>query len=80
MPTDSELEQSLRNAVRTYLQNPHGADASVNSLRERVETELKLDEGFFKRDEWKTKSKAIIQDEFVSSALCPSLLPLLTKM
>lgn len=61
MPTDAELETSLRDAVRALYDDP---DASVRRIRAKAEQELAVEEGFFKHDDWKERSKEIIQDQF----------------
>lgn len=74
MPTDAELEHSFRKAVRAYLKNPTDVAPSVNSLRERVEKEFDLDDGFFRNGDWKSRSKDIIQDEYVGLMLLSVLM------
>jgi len=61
MPTDAELETSLRDAVRALYDDP---DASVRRIRAKAEEDLSVEEGFFKNDDWKERSKEIIQDQF----------------
>ncbi|KAK5094176.1 hypothetical protein LTR70_004252 [Exophiala xenobiotica] len=61
MPTDAELETSLRDAVRALYDDP---DASVRRIRAKAEEDLSVEEGFFKNEEWKERSKQIIQDQF----------------
>ena len=61
MPTDSELESGLRNAVRAFYDDPA---ASVKRVRTKAEEDLGIEEGFFKSEEWKERSKDIIQDQF----------------
>lgn len=61
MPTDTALETSLRNAVRALYDDP---DASVKKIRTKAESTLGLESDFFKSEEWKERSKEIIQDQF----------------
>lgn len=61
MPTDAELETSLRDAVRALYDDP---DASVRRIRAQAEEDLGVEEGFFKNEDWKERSKEIIQDQF----------------
>lgn len=64
MPTDSELESSLRNAVRAHHSNPE-VEPTVRSMRTKSEQELGLEEGYYKNHAvWKDKSKLVIQDQF----------------
>lgn len=67
MPTDAEIESSLRNAVRAHYENPKEEDATVNFFRSVSREELGLDEDFYKSAEWKSRSKDIIQDQFEKS-------------
>ena len=65
-PPAAKLEKSLRDAVRTIYKNGNTDDLTVKRIRKAVETNLLLDEDFFKNDqEWKTASKDIIQSEVV---------------
>jgi len=63
VPSDAILEKTLRDIVRTAEVNP----ITIKTLRATAENRLGLDAGFFKNSaEWSTKSKDIIEDEFVS--------------
>jgi len=61
MPTDSAVEKSLRDAVRALWDDP---DASVKRVRAKAEENIGVKAGFLKSEEWKERSKEIIQDQF----------------
>ena len=63
IPSDSEIEQCLRQVVRDALKA--GKEVSVSQARVGAAQQLGLDSGFFKDDDaWKTKSKDIIHAAF----------------
>ncbi|KAK5081315.1 hypothetical protein LTR05_008109 [Lithohypha guttulata] len=68
MPTDKEIETSLRDAVRAWYKNPTDDPPTVNIIRAAARDELELDEDFFKDDKWKSRSKNIVQDQFEQSS------------
>lgn len=57
-PSDATLETELRRVVRDALK--HDEDITVRIARARVEEQLGLEADFFKNDEWKERSKNII--------------------
>ncbi|TIA45604.1 hypothetical protein D6C79_05591 [Aureobasidium pullulans] len=65
VPSAAILEKTLRDIVRTAEVNP----ITINSARATAEERLGLDAGFFKNSaEWSTKSKDIVEDEFILSS------------
>ena len=65
-PSDTELEEALRNAVRKTIEAGNTEGLTVKRVRVCVERDLGLSEGFFKESEWKDRSKVIIEEEAVS--------------
>ena len=66
-PTDTTLEQALRNAVQKVYKMGNMEDLTVRRIRKAVEEDLDLQDAFFKDDPiWNTKSKSVIQSEVVS--------------
>lgn len=63
--SDKELAAELVSAVKEIYNSD--VPVTVNGVRQRVEEKLDLDEGFFKEDNWKHKSKQIIKDAVVST-------------
>lgn len=66
-PSEGMLEQALRHAVREVYRSGELDNLTVKRIRKSVETELDLDDDFFKNDPaWKEQSKNVIQSEVVS--------------
>ncbi|KAI9653230.1 MAG: hypothetical protein M1821_007661 [Bathelium mastoideum] len=62
-PSNTRLEEALRDAVKASFSAGKPEELTVKRLRTVVESELNLDQGFFKaHDDWNAKSKKIIQD------------------
>ncbi|KAG6060928.1 hypothetical protein E4U32_003188 [Claviceps aff. humidiphila group G2b] len=67
LPPPNELETALiEGTYRIFTSEPDAT--TVNKVRQHVEEEQGLEEGFFTNDEWKQKSKAIIK-EYVDKLL-----------
>ncbi|KAG6078582.1 hypothetical protein E4U15_004207 [Claviceps sp. LM218 group G6] len=67
LPPLNELETALiEGTYRIFTSEPDAT--TVNKVRQHVEEEQGLEEGFFTNDEWKQKSKAIIK-EYVDKLL-----------
>ena len=65
-PTNTTLEQTLRDAVQKVYKTGNTDDLTVRRIRKAVEEDLDLQDGFFKNDTvWNTKSKSVIQSEVV---------------
>ena len=65
-PTNTTLEQALRDAVQKVYKTGNTDDLTVRRIRKAVEEDLDLQDGFFKNDPvWNTKSKSVIQSEVV---------------
>ena len=62
VPDDSQIEQCLRRVVREA--EKKGEDVTVKRARERTEAQLKLETGFLRRENWKQRSKDIIESAF----------------
>ncbi|CAK7275080.1 hypothetical protein SEPCBS57363_006494 [Sporothrix epigloea] len=62
MSSDAKLEKALIDATRNIFCTDQDS-LTVNAVRTRAECNLDLDEGFFKLDSWKSRSKLIIQTE-----------------
>lgn len=60
---DWKIESTLRTVVRDAINN--GEEVTVNPIRARTEKKLGLEDSYLKGDEWKLKSKAIIQAAFL---------------
>lgn len=69
MPAAEErLEQALRHAVQVVYKIGDLEELTVKRMRKAAEESLHLYEGFFKEsEEWKDRSKRIIEEE----AVCP---------
>ena len=62
------LERGLRRAVQNVYKSGNLEELTVKRVRQAVEVELGLEEGFFKTDlEWRDRSKNLICAEVVSS-------------
>jgi hypothetical protein len=72
-PDDAALEKALVDAVNHMLATGDDSGVTVNSVRKHVEEELGLEEGFFRSDEWKTRSKELIRAANVSLVASPIL-------
>jgi hypothetical protein len=70
---DKDLEACLVAAVKELFSGPGRDDLSVNTVRTKCEKENGLEEGFFARGEWKTKSKELIKNQVVRHEPPPSL-------
>lgn len=65
-PSDATLEQALRYAVQKVYKSGNLDNLTVKRIRKSVESELGLEEEFFKTDgTWTSKSKLVIQAEVV---------------
>ncbi len=67
-PSDETLSNTIRSAVRRMFQGPDRDNLTVNQVREYVESELGLEEGFLKGGLWKQESKNIVKTEIVTNA------------
>ncbi|KAF6219406.1 hypothetical protein HO133_005232 [Letharia lupina] len=68
-PSEVVLEQALRNAVREVYRSGDLDQLTVKRIRKFVETDLDLQDDFFKNDPaWKGKSRNLIQSEVDSQA------------
>lgn len=70
IPSTKTLEAELISTVSGIYNSEARHELSVNLVRQRVESKLGLKDGFFKEEDWKSKSKEIIKNTVVSS--CPS--------
>jgi hypothetical protein len=70
IPSDKAIEAELAQAVRNIYNSSQRDQLSVNLVRQRVEDELDLEDGFFKSSDWKIKSKDIIKNALVCMAQC----------
>lgn len=68
MSSPAELEKALVDAAHSIFAADRD-NLTVNYVRKHVAAELGLDDGFFKSDDWKGKSKDII----MSTAVCPPM-------
>jgi hypothetical protein len=67
VPAETILVSALKTAVQRVFKSGKLDNLTVKRIRELVEKDLKLENGFFKNDDtWKDKSKQIIGDEAVS--------------
>lgn len=72
-PDDKTLEKALRQAV--FGARKRDPDhLTVNKVRTVTEKKLSLPEGFFKSEEWKTRSKDVIQQAAVRLNLCCAMI------
>lgn len=62
---DKDLEASLVATVKELFSGPSREDLSVNTVRTKCEKKHDLEDGFFAKGEWKTKSKEIIKNQVV---------------
>ncbi|KAI8962386.1 hypothetical protein F5Y11DRAFT_322855 [Daldinia sp. FL1419] len=67
-PTVEALEKDLRDGVRAIVAESGWDQVTVNNVRQYVEDEGGLEQGFFKAPEWEARSKKIIK-EFVAQLL-----------
>lgn len=67
-PSDDILEQELRQVVRDTYKTGNLEDLTVKRVRLAAEKSLRLPEGFYKSDAWKTRSKDLIESEVVRQA------------
>jgi hypothetical protein len=65
-PSDAHLEQTLRDVVGKIYESGNLDELTVKRVRAATESELDLEDGFFKVGRWKAKSKIIIENEAVS--------------
>jgi hypothetical protein len=66
MPSSPELEKALVDAAHAVFRKDRD-NLTVNYVRKHVEAEFGLDDGFFKSEDWKGKSKDIIMTTAVST-------------
>jgi hypothetical protein len=65
-PSEASIANKLRDIVIDIHRTGKSDDLTVKRIRARAETELGLDEGFFKTDaSWKQKSQDQIKDAVV---------------
>ena len=69
LPSETILEHALRGAVQEIYRSGVLEELTVKRVRTAAEEDLELQDGFFKRDTWKERSKRIIELEAVSSLL-----------
>lgn len=74
---DKDLEASLLAIVKELFSGPSREDLSVNTVRTKCEKENGLEEGFFAKGEWKSKSKELIKNQVVCH---PSRLSIVSSM
>jgi hypothetical protein len=55
------LEGALRSAVEEVYRSENQNNLTVRFVRDKVEHELGLDQGFFVKPEWKDRSKNLIK-------------------
>ncbi|CAK7214008.1 hypothetical protein SCUCBS95973_001994 [Sporothrix curviconia] len=60
MASEAEFEKALTDAAHEIFRTDRD-NLTVNAVRTRAESNLGLDEGFFKTEEWKGRSKGIVQ-------------------
>jgi hypothetical protein len=62
MPLSTDhLEDALRSAVEEVYRSEDQNNLTVRFVRDKVENELGLDQGFFVKPEWKDRSKNLIK-------------------
>jgi DEK C terminal domain len=66
-PSDDVLEQELRQVVRGIVKSGKLEELTVKRVRAAAEKNLGVDEGFYKREAWKDRSKTIIEYEAVGN-------------
>ncbi|OCK84512.1 hypothetical protein K432DRAFT_320257 [Lepidopterella palustris CBS 459.81] len=66
LPSDAEIEQTLRNVVRDLFKAGKSEDITVRRVRTIAEKELGLSGDFLKNEDWKGRSKAIIEQAAVT--------------
>jgi hypothetical protein len=64
-PSESIIESAISQAVTTLWFSPERDHLSVNTIRAKVEKQLKLPDDFLKTGAWKEKSKTLIKTESV---------------
>lgn len=63
---DVQLESALRSTVQRLLEDDQRDNLTIKRVRTSVEELLGLGEGFFKNDDdWKDRSREVIQEEVV---------------
>ena len=68
-PSDSRLEQALRDAVKQIYEVDNLENLTVKRIRRVVEERLNLEDDYFKNNsDWKERSKTVIQSEVVRTA------------
>ena len=73
-PSNAELENALRQAVRQIYKAGNLEELTVKRVRKAAEGILELKEGFFKaHGNWNKKSKDVIQSEVVGIPLAVSV-------
>jgi len=60
-PSTKEIEAKLRSAIKETFDDDQDL-LTVKYVRNKVEKELDLEEGFFLTSEWKDKSKQFIKE------------------
>lgn len=65
-PSVKDLEAAMRNAVEEVYRSDNQNNLTVRFVRDKVESELGLDQGFFLKPDWKDRSKTLIKSWAVS--------------
>ena len=74
LPSNSELEDTLRHAVQQIYRSRNLEDLTVKRVRRMAEKQLNLEDDYFKNNSvWKEKSKRIIRSEVVGILYCLGL-------
>ena len=64
-PDDSVLELELRKIVQHIYETGNLEQLTIKRVRAAAESNLELEDGFFKQPSWKDRSKTIIEAEAV---------------
>jgi hypothetical protein len=64
-PNTTTIERRLRAVTKEIYNSGKEDNLTVRFIRDRVQNDLKLLEGFFLSEEWKTKSKSLIKEYVV---------------
>lgn len=72
IPSNKVLESALEDAVRSIFDSDERERLSVNYVRQVAEKKLGLEDGFFKTEDWKERSKEVAKNAVVSAGSSPS--------
>jgi len=72
VPSDKALEKALEDAVLGIFNSAERDQLTVNYVRQVAEKKLGLEDGFFKTDDWKARSKEVARQAVVSALVCPA--------